>query len=178
MTDAITARRADSALPTPAIRQVRNDHRRHRAAEEPIFHAAKPERDPARPCGVGGAEVPLLVLPPEGGSHKECGKSRNHKDSSFRDAPARACRIARPLSRVRRDSCKSASQVSPSAAAMSTLSAQRQTRRLNSRLTGRRQTPTAAASSGTHRRSRFSTRRSGSAIRRARAGAEAGSGKA
>jgi hypothetical protein len=49
------------------------------------------------------------------------------------------------LSAVIRDSSKSASQVSPSPAAMSTLSAERPTPLLNSRLTGGRLTPTAGA---------------------------------
>jgi hypothetical protein len=73
-------------------------------------------------------------------AHRCAGRAVRQRGS---ERPRRAGGVAspRPLSRVIRDSLKSASQVSRSTAAMSTLSAYRPTPSPNSRLTGDRRTP-------------------------------------
>ena len=106
-------------------------------------HRAAARYAPAHPADqMSPAAAASQTRTPAGADLSDRRSLRMMSQRRIRANPRRSA----PTSAVTRDSPKTASQAVPSAAPRSTLSAQRPTRRWNSRLTGVRQTPSDAAS--------------------------------
>jgi hypothetical protein len=132
-------------------------------------HGAQDRREDNRPRTVGHSDRPSSHGWPHPMPSRRSMERRaiasTHQASPLGDG--RSFRAARPLSRVMCVRTKTRPEAVRTASAMSTRSAQRQTERLTSRLTGDRLTPTDAAAKVRRRRVGFATRRRGAPIGRA-----------